>query len=477
MLKFLRKKHNQKRIYIILAITIIPPFLFWGVITSQKDSKVPSTVGVIDNRKISLREYLNSYKAVQHEMAFMYGDKLKEAAAMINFKGEAWDRLLLLHYAKKQNIKTTDNEVVDWISQQPVFQSHGQFDTNVYKLYVTRYLRSNERDFEEEIRDILTIEKVSDQVRSNVDLKDSDLKNLYIDENAERDIVYGVVSWESEKENVKVDDNDVKNIYPIVKDKLTEPEKVKISYLFVPKEKIDASKSILDEKDLPMGSLASKYSLNIKETGYFSKNDAVPDIGLSPEVLFASFSLPVDQESDWIRVDNGAYKIKVTDKKSERPLSLDEAKDSLKKIILKQKAIDAAVAKLNDLKKKMTGNDLEKFLKDNSIEAKHADKFKKGSYLPGVGPSQTVDETIIKLKEGEVSSAFATPDGAGILKIVKNWAIDEKKFEQEKEEFRKKMTAQKAQKQMKELIEKLRNQLKIDMDTMQKIFAEEKPAV
>ena len=176
MLKFLRNKHHQKKIYIILAIAIIPPFLMWGVTTSQKDSKIPATIGVIENKKVSLREYLNSYKAVQHEMALMYGEKLKEAAPTINMKGEAWDRILLLNYAKKEKIKTSDAEVVEWISGQPLFQSHGQFDANIYNLYVTRILRSNARDFEEEIRDVLTIEKIAAKIRLNITVKDEKLK-------------------------------------------------------------------------------------------------------------------------------------------------------------------------------------------------------------------------------------------------------------------------------------------------------------
>src|SRR3989338_8741305 len=97
MLKFLRNKSHQKKIYIILAAAIIHPFLMWGVSTSQKDSRIPSTVGTIDNRQITLKEYLASYKAVQHQMAFSFGDKLREVSKKINVKGEAWDRLLLLH--------------------------------------------------------------------------------------------------------------------------------------------------------------------------------------------------------------------------------------------------------------------------------------------------------------------------------------------------------------------------------------------
>lgn len=478
MLKFLRNKRNQKKIYIVLAIAVIPPFLMWGVSTSQKDAKVPSTLGVIDNRNVSLREYLNSYKAVQHEMTLMYGQKAKESASMINYKGEAWDRLLLLYHAKQEKINTTDTEVVQWLMNQTIFQSHGQFDDNLYKLYVNNYLRSNARDFEEEVRDLLTIQKVVDKLKSNIALTDAELKSLYDQENSQRDIAYGVLSWESEKNNVQVTDEDIRNIYPLVKDKLTDPERVKISYLLVPKQNVESLKALFDEKGATLEALSKKYSLPIKETGYFSKNEAVPEIGLSKDILFASFSLPLNQESDWFSLDGGSYKIKVTDKKAERPLSLDEAKEELKKIMLKQKAIQSAITKLDEAKKKMQGNGFEQTLKDLGIEIKHLEKYKKGDTIPEIGKSETAEKIITGLKQGELSQAFPAPNGASIVKVVKNSAGDDQKFEAEKEEFKKKILQEKASEGMRDLMGKLRNKLKIDLETMKKLFAsEEKPAV
>ena len=381
MLKFLRNKHTQKKIYILLAVVIIPPFLMWGVSSSQKDSKTPSTLGTIEKQKISLREYLNSYKAIQHQVVLMYGEKAKEAASSVNYKGEAWDRLLLLYHAKQEKIKTSDSEVVQWIMSQPVFQSHGQFDDKLYKLYVTNYIRSNERDFEEETRDILTIEKILNKTKTETLPTDQEIKTLYSQENKQRDVAYGILSWESEKNNVQVSEDDIKNIYPIVKDKLTGPDK--------------------------------------------------------------------------------------------RPLSPEEVKEELKKIILKQKATDAAIAKLKAAKKKMEGNDLEKFLKDLGVDTRHAEKFKKGDVLPDVGASESVDKIIVGLKENEISDVFAATNGAAILKVVKDGDIDDKKFEAEKEAFGKKVMQEKNSEEVKALLGKLRNKLKIDLEVMKKIFPEE----
>lgn len=161
MLKYLRNKQTQKRLYLVLALLILPPFLFWGISLTEGENR-PSTLGLIGSKKVSIQEYLASYKAVQRQLAFLHGDKSDEMRPRVNLKGEAWDRLLLLDYAKKNKIRTRDAEVVEWLVKQPVFFDRtGRFNENFYKLYVKEYLRMNTREFEEEIRGLLTIQKIA----------------------------------------------------------------------------------------------------------------------------------------------------------------------------------------------------------------------------------------------------------------------------------------------------------------------------
>ena len=469
MIKLLR---NQKHWFIGIALAVSATFIATGVIMNN-DSKSPSTLASLDGQSISLSQYRASYNAISHQAMWVYGDKLPEMRKRIDFKGEAWDRLLLLHEAKKQNIKTSDQEVVEWIVKQSIFSPKGQFDKHLYKLYVSQYFGSNSREFEEEIRGLLTIQKIADSVRSKVQLSDEELKKLYDGENGERNLSYGHLPWESQAKDVKIDDKEVEQIYPIVKDKLTDPERVKLSYLFVPKEKEEELKALFSEKG-NLQELSKKYNLPLKETTYFSKNEAVPDIGLSKEVLSLSFSLALHQESDWVRLDQGAYKISIADKKAEHALSLEEARDSIKRILSKQKAIQLTVEKLKEIKKKITKpEDFESVLKNEGVETKTFDKFKKGTYLPGAGPSESYESNLWSLKEGEVSDAIAVPTGAAIFKILKYAPADEKKFNEEKDKFKEKTIDEKTQVAMRSLLETSRKELKVNLETMKTIFNEE----
>ena len=141
--------------------------------------------------------------------------------------------------------------------------------------------------------------------------------------------------------------------------------------------------------------------------------------------------------------------------------------------MLKQKAIQSAVTKLDEAKMKIQGNDLEQTLKDLGVEIKHLEKYKKGDTIPEIGQSEAAEKIITGLKQGEISRAFPAPNGAGIMKVVKNSPGDDQKFETAKEEFKKKVLQEKAAAGMRDLMGKLRNKLKIDLETMKKLFAEE----
>ena len=183
MLKSLRNKKIQKRIYLVLAAAIIPPFLFWGVSLTQKESDSPSSLGIIGRQTITVQNYLAGYKAVQHQISLMFGENAQRVQGLLNVKGQTWDRLLLLYYAKKERLRASDDEVVEWLTRQPVFSHQGRFNDNFYKVFVTNFLKTNPRAFEEEIRGTLTIGKIRDRMESKIQLDDGKLKKLYSKKN------------------------------------------------------------------------------------------------------------------------------------------------------------------------------------------------------------------------------------------------------------------------------------------------------
>lgn len=224
MLKLLRDKGIQKKIYYGLTVAVVLTFVVSGVLVSQDDGKASSSLAKFENRKISVGEYLNSYKAVQRQASMMYGDRLNEMRERLNFKSEAWDRLLLLEYARKHGIRAGDGDVVEWITRQEAFKSDGKFDDKLYRMYAERALRSTPRQFEEEIRQMLTLGKVQEKLKEGLNLPDEDVKKAYLEENTEKDLLYGLLPLETflAEALAGVSDEQVKQLEDVVKNKLTD---------------------------------------------------------------------------------------------------------------------------------------------------------------------------------------------------------------------------------------------------------------
>ncbi len=384
MLKILRKKGVQKRIYIGLAGIVTVSFVVSGILIGGKDDKTSSVLARFEKRKISVHEYLDSYRAVQKQAGYMYGDKLDEMRSRINFKGEAWDRILLLDYAKKEHIRVSDQEVVAWITKQESFRKNGKFDDEYYNMYVARALRSTPRQFEEEIRQMLTLGKIQEKIKENLGLTDEKLKKMYNEEKGTKDLLYAIVPKESFENTVEVTDADIKQLYDLVKDKLSTPEK--------------------------------------------------------------------------------------------GTLSMEEAKETLKKLFRDQKAGELALKQLKDLKAKMKAPaDFESVLTEAKIEIAPFENYRKGIYPPGIGPSQGLENAADQLGQDQISEAFEISKGAMIIKATKVHPLDEKKFEEEKNTFKNWAVDKESQEELQKLLEKLRDKLTLNLELLKEIFpAEEK---
>ena len=112
-------------------------------------------------------------------------------------------------------------------------------------------------------------------------------------------------------------------------------------------------------------------------------------------------------------------------------------------------------------------------LSAEKLEVKHFDAFKAGATLPGLGPAESIGNALKELKEKDVSEVLTVPTGAAIVKIVKDKPLDAKKFESEKEPFRKKVLDDKARQEIEKYIEKLRTDLKLNPEAMKALFADE----
>ncbi|MDD2731513.1 MAG: SurA N-terminal domain-containing protein, partial [Candidatus Portnoybacteria bacterium] len=132
MLKKLSNKQFAKKIWIVLAILIVPAFVLWGFGNAFRSDKGSGYAGKLFGKKVTALEFQDAYAAVKNQAIIQLGDKFTELQQQINLQSQAWDWLILAHEAKKRKIKASDKEVAETIQSFPFFQRKGQFDNKTY---------------------------------------------------------------------------------------------------------------------------------------------------------------------------------------------------------------------------------------------------------------------------------------------------------------------------------------------------------
>ncbi|MDD2680153.1 MAG: SurA N-terminal domain-containing protein [Candidatus Omnitrophica bacterium] len=172
MLKILRHKKTAKKVWIGLALIIIPAFALWGFGGAFRSREESQPLGKIFGRPVSNIEFRDAISAVTTTAIMQYGDQFQEIEKSLNLEAQAWERLILLYEAKRRGIKVSDQEVVRTIESMPYFQYKGGFDNRIYNQTLQYVFRLKARDFEEQMRANLMLNKLYKQVTDPFKLDD-----------------------------------------------------------------------------------------------------------------------------------------------------------------------------------------------------------------------------------------------------------------------------------------------------------------
>ncbi|PIP19304.1 MAG: hypothetical protein COX41_03565 [Candidatus Omnitrophica bacterium CG23_combo_of_CG06-09_8_20_14_all_41_10] len=180
MLRLLRNKKTAKKIWIGLAIMVLPAFVFWGFGSASRGKNESGYIGKISGKKISDLEFKDSLSAVRNMAIMQYGEKLPEIEKYLDLEAQTWQRLALLYEAKKYKIKASDQEVVELIESYPFFKHNGAFDNRIYNDLLKYAFRTQARIFEEQTRQNIIISKLYHKITEGVTIDDHEIREGYI---------------------------------------------------------------------------------------------------------------------------------------------------------------------------------------------------------------------------------------------------------------------------------------------------------
>lgn len=135
MMKFLRSQ-SQTVLVIVLGVIGLG-FLFYGSagnLLTTGTGHISNDFGRIDGEDLSVADLYDSVRETRNALIIQgHEDYLTQPNAHAQIAQEAWGRLLLLHEADRLHVQVSDQEVIDLIHKEPLFQKDGVYSPEVYQ--------------------------------------------------------------------------------------------------------------------------------------------------------------------------------------------------------------------------------------------------------------------------------------------------------------------------------------------------------
>ncbi len=455
MLKILRRKGFAKKVLWVIAVVIIISFGFFGTAGVMQNSKHLDYAGKIFGEKVSFNEFEKSYLHTRNQAILRYGEEFYKIEQFLNMNAETWDRLILIHEAKKRNIRISNEELVKTIEQFPSFQRDGQFDALLYNNVLRYVFRCKPRDFEEGMRETLLFAKLFDQATASTTMSDEEILDAYKKQKDKVQISYVTFTAEDYKNEVVLNDQEIQEYYEKNKNNFSVPLTINIEYLSLPytenmppedKHKIQDKMDIASEelKTTPdLTAVGKKYGIELQESGFFSQEQPNLKIGWSYELLQKAFELQPGQISDPIETPEGSYILRNKEIHPAHIPLFNEIQDKIKETLVLNKAKEIAKKKAADqlklIQENLSSNPNKKFnavVTEYNLKIEQTPFFARGEYLPNIGISKDFQAMAFNLDDkNNISQPLEVSKGFSILHLDGREPLNQETYLKEKDQF------------------------------------------
>ena len=157
----------------------------------------------------------------------------------------------------------------------------------------------------------------------------------------------------------------------------------------------------------------------VQESGFFSREEPILGLGVSPQVTAAVFELKEGEVSPALRVGRGFVFAALAGRQDPTIPKLEDVKARVTDDVIKEKASTLAASKAQTADAVLkTAPDFAAAAKKLGFEAKTSDVITRGTALPDVGLNQSVESAVFAMTPGSVSDPIKTLDGTTIVKLV-----------------------------------------------------------
>ncbi len=357
---------NNKRIVQVFLGLITLPFAFWGIDSYVRNSGAGNDLASVGDTKITAYQFEQAMRERQDQMRRTLGASYKQEMtntpeARLAVLNSLIDQRLLLLEALKNRLQTSDVSLREFISRIPALQENGKFSMDRYEAAL-RSQGTSQPQFEAKLRQDLTLQQLVGTIGDSAFVSENQADAMLKLQSEERQFSEFRIAPEQFADKVKIDEAALQKFYADNKVRFEVPEQVKAEYVVLSLDTLLAQTTVSDAE------VKASY-------------DGHQDRYAQPEERRASHILIVAKAD----ADKAAAKAK--------------AEEVLKEV-RKTPAKFAELAKQysQDPGSAQKGGDLGFFARGMMVKA--------------------FEDTVFKLKEGEISSVLESEFGYHIIKLT-----------------------------------------------------------
>jgi len=269
---------------------------------------------------------------------------------------------------------------------------------------------------------------------------------------------------------IKVEDYRSSHAEPLedVKEKIRETLTEEKAWRLARRKAEETSWDLKEKGGLPeVGS--SQGDFVVKETGYFSRTDAIPDLGREPSFVQTAFSLEPGQMSEVIRGDKGYYLLQVIDEKPPEIPPFEEVRDRVEQQFRREESRILAEEKAKEvLEAAASGTSVDSLTEQEGVEAMDTGFITRlRGFIPRIGASEEIIEAAFNLTEGSpwAKQVFEVNSKFYVIRFQERRDPDRAAFLAKKEELLTQQQASKAQEIYREWLAELRKQQEVKISS------------
>jgi peptidyl-prolyl cis-trans isomerase D len=191
-----------------------------------------------------------------------------------------------------------------------------------------------------------------------------------------------------------------------------------------------------------LDTVARESGFTVTESDFFSREDAVPGLGVAPPVASAAFELEDGQVSAAIESPRGPVFVTLAGRRDPHVPTLDQVRDRVRDDVIRERATELSRQRAGQIAKALrSAADFAAAAKAQGFPAKDTQLIPRGSPLPDVGVNAAVDKAAFGLPAGGVSEPITTADATVIVRVVERDEVAPQELVQGKEPFREQLLA------------------------------------